>query len=183
VGKRVGELSRGLQQRVAIAIALLGEPRVLLLDEPTLGLDVLAARQFQDSVKAIAQSGAAIILTTHQMEVAQALSDRVAIIAGGRLATLDSLGQLLEAHRTPGYEIRYRGEASSGLRTRVVSQGGMVLETDEAGLEGLGVPEGQPDLLHDLLAALHEARHELVKVQQQAIDLEEVYRRIVKETP
>jgi ABC-2 type transport system ATP-binding protein len=183
VTKRVGELSRGLQQRVAIAIALLGDPRVLLLDEPTLGLDVLAGRQFQQSVKAIARSGAAIILTTHQMEVAQALSDRVAIISGGRLATLDSLGQLLEAHRTPGYEIRFRGVVPAPLLEAFAGRGVAPLEADETGLTGLSVPEGHPEWLYEVLDGLRAERLELVRVQQQAVDLEEVYRRIVKEHP
>ncbi|HEY9857633.1 MAG TPA: ABC transporter ATP-binding protein [Stenomitos sp.] len=176
--KRVGELSRGLQQRVAIAIALINDPQVLLLDEPTLGLDVVAATSFQQTVRAIASTGCGIVLTTHQMEVAQALSQRVAIITGGRLASLDSLDQLLSAHRTPGYEIRVRGTLADGTRATLSALGAHEFSEEGAASRFL-LPEGTPELLYQALEPLRSGGHELLALQQQEVDLEEVYRRVV----
>ncbi len=176
--KRVGELSRGLQQRVAIAIALINDPHVLLLDEPTLGLDVVAATTFQQTVRAIAQSGCGIVLTTHQMEVAQALSQRVAIVTGGRLASLDSLDQLLSAHRTPGYEVRVRGTLAASARSALSALGAHDFAEEGAASRFL-LPEGTPELLYQALEPLRAAGLELVGIQQQEVDLEEVYRRVV----
>lgn len=177
VKKRVGELSRGLQQRVAIGVALLNSPKVLLLDEPTLGLDVIASASFKDIVRAIADQGAGIVLTTHQMEVAQALSDRVAIIARGQLAVLDSLDDLMASYSSPGYEVGWRGALSAETRARLTSMG-VTVPTD-AGAK-LTVPEGQMDLLYRTIDELREASVELVSVQQQQADLEAVYRRVVE---
>lgn len=178
--KRVGELSRGLQQRVAIAIALINDPQVLLLDEPTLGLDVVAASSFKDTVRAIAHDGCGIILTTHQMEVAQALSERIAIIAGGRLATLQSLDQLLGAHRSPGYEVRVRGHVDDRIRIALEDLGASNLSSNGP-LCSFSMPEGSPEQLYGALDSLRAAELELISVQQNEINLEAIYRRIVGE--
>lgn len=176
--KRVGELSRGLQQRVAIAVALLGRPRVMVLDEPTLGLDVLAASAFKEVVKAIAQDGCAIVLTTHQMEVAQALAGRIAIIAGGRLAALDSLEALRKAYRAPGYEVVVRHEVPADLAERLAAIGACDV-AHSGGLTTFRLPEGDAEALYRAFDPLREVGAELVAVRQLEIDLEGVYRRIV----
>jgi ABC-2 type transport system ATP-binding protein len=174
--KRVGELSRGLQQRVAIAIALINEPQVLLLDEPTLGLDVIAATSFKDIVRTIADAGCGIVLTTHQMEVAQELSDRVAIIARGRMAVMESLADLMKTYRTPGYEITWRGTLDADARGHLAAMGVQVPTTASG---KLGVPEGQAELLYAAIETLRVAGVELVGVQQQEVNLEDIYRNVV----
>jgi ABC-2 type transport system ATP-binding protein len=176
--KRVGELSRGLQQRVAIAVALLGRPRVMVLDEPTLGLDVLAASEFKEVVRAIAKEGCGIVLTTHQMEVAQALADRIAIIAGGRLAALDSLQALRRAYRAPGYEVVVRHEVPPELEAALAAAGGGGVSR-AGGLTTFTLGEGDAEGLYRALDPLRAAGAELVSVRQLEIDLEGVYRRIV----
>lgn len=77
-------LSRGMQQKVALAVALLHDPAVLLLDEPTIALDVQAARTIERTVRALAEGGKAILLTTHQMALAQRLCDRILVINRGK---------------------------------------------------------------------------------------------------
>ena len=176
--KRVGELSRGLQQRVAIAVALLGRPRVMVLDEPTLGLDVISASAFKEVVRTIAQDGCAIVLTTHQMEVAQALSDRIAIIAGGRLAALDSLAALRQAYRSPGYEVVVRDAGAGGLDAALAGVGADAID-HAGGLLTFRLPEGDAEALYRAFDPLRAAGAELVSVRQLEIDLEGVYRRIV----
>ena len=84
LSKRAGKLSGGWQRRLSIAMALISEPRILFLDEPTLGLDVLARSDLWDIIRGL-KGKVTIILTTHYMEEAEALSDRVAIMAKGKL--------------------------------------------------------------------------------------------------
>ncbi|MFP5503643.1 MAG: ABC transporter ATP-binding protein [Candidatus Sericytochromatia bacterium] len=178
--KRVGELSRGLQQRVAIAVALLARPRLLLLDEPTLGLDVVSSTTFQDVVRGIASDGCAIVLTTHQMEVAQALSDHIAIIAQGRLAAIDSLASLRAAYRTPGYAVSVRGALPEPVRQALEALGARDFSLS-GGVGAFTLPEGDAGALYRALAVLGEAVVELVRVEQQEVNLEAIYRRVVEE--
>jgi len=89
INKKAGKLSGGWQRRLSIAMALITEPRVLFLDEPTLGLDVIARSELWDLIKEL-KGKVTVILTTHYMEEAEALADRVAIMKDGRLLCLDT---------------------------------------------------------------------------------------------
>lgn len=91
--KRAGKLSGGWQRRLSIAMALISEPQILFLDEPTLGLDVLARSDLWDSIRAL-KGKITIILTTHYMEEAEALSDRIGIMKDGRLLTVGTAEEL-----------------------------------------------------------------------------------------
>lgn len=82
--RKAGKLSGGWQRRVSIAMALIGEPKILFLDEPTLGLDVLARHDLWDVIRSL-KGRTTIVLTTHYMEEAEALSDRIGILKNGRL--------------------------------------------------------------------------------------------------
>ena len=86
----VEKYSTGMRQRVAIAKALLARPPILLLDEPTLGLDPQAARRLRELIAGLKQEGHTILLTTHYMEEADLLSDRIGIIDTGKVIALDT---------------------------------------------------------------------------------------------
>ena len=89
--------SRGMKQKVALAGALIHHPRLLILDEPLTGLDATMARSVKDALRAQVDAGATVIITTHILEVAERLADRIGIIAGGTLlaeGTLDELRRL-----------------------------------------------------------------------------------------
>jgi ABC-2 type transport system ATP-binding protein len=89
--------SKGMRQKLALAGALIHDPKLLILDEPLTGLDAAAARQVKDLLKTIVSQGAAVVLTTHILEVAERLSERIGIISAGALVaegTLDELRQL-----------------------------------------------------------------------------------------
>ena len=105
----VQKLSRGMQQKVAIAVALIHHPQLLLLDEPTLGLDVEAGETVKALVRQIAQEGRAILLTTHQLDVAEALSDRVAIIRRGRIIAEQKTEALLREFSDSTYRLEVEG--------------------------------------------------------------------------
>ena len=87
--KKAGKLSGGYARRLSIAMALISEPRVLFLDEPTLGLDVLARSELWNIIRSL-KGNVTIILTTHYMEEAEALSDRIAIMKDGKLLVCDT---------------------------------------------------------------------------------------------
>ena len=89
LNRKAGKLSGGWQRRLSIAMALISEPEILFLDEPTLGLDVLARSELWDLIRAL-KGKITIILTTHYMEEAEALSDRIAIMKAGKLLICDT---------------------------------------------------------------------------------------------
>jgi ABC-2 type transport system ATP-binding protein len=91
-------LSGGLKQRVGIALALVNDPEVVFLDEPTTGLDPRARREVWDVLQGLKQRGKTVLLTTHYMEEAELLADTVAIISRGQLIALGSPGELIEAN-------------------------------------------------------------------------------------
>jgi len=102
--------SRGMQQKVAIACALITDPSIILLDEPTLGLDIQATRTVKAWIlKLVKEQGKTVILTTHQLDVAQDLCQRIAIMRQGQLLTNRPLSELLQIFRQEYYQIRVRG--------------------------------------------------------------------------
>ena len=91
-------LSGGLKQRLGIAVALVCDPEIVFLDEPTTGLDPHARRQVWEVLKGLKDRGKTIFLTTHYMEEAEVLADTVAIISEGRIVAIDSPARLTESH-------------------------------------------------------------------------------------
>ena len=103
IKKKAGKLSGGWQRRLSIAMALISEPKILFLDEPTLGLDVLARSDLWDLIRSL-KGKITIILTTHYMEEAEALSDRIAIMKNGRLLLCGTAQQIKETAGTDNFE-------------------------------------------------------------------------------
>ncbi len=95
LNKKAGKLSGGWQRRLSIAMALISEPQILFMDEPTLGLDVLARSDLWDSIRRLKRK-ITVILTTHYMEEAEALSDRIGIMKDGRLLTVGTAMEIKE---------------------------------------------------------------------------------------
>ncbi|MBP3937126.1 MAG: ABC transporter ATP-binding protein [Clostridia bacterium] len=101
--KKAGKLSGGWQRRLSIAMALISEPEILFLDEPTLGLDVLARSDLWDLIRSL-KGKVTIILTTHYMEEAETLSDRIAIMKDGKLLVCDTADKIKETAGTDNFE-------------------------------------------------------------------------------
>ncbi len=101
--KKAGKLSGGWQRRLSIAMALISQPEILFLDEPTLGLDVLARSDLWDLIRSL-KGKVTVILTTHYMEEAEALSDRIGIMKDGRLLICDTADKIKEAAGTDSFE-------------------------------------------------------------------------------
>lgn len=113
IRRKAGKLSGGWQRRLSIAMALICEPQILFLDEPTLGLDVLARSDLWDIIRSL-KGRVTVILTTHYMEEAEALSDRVAIMRDGNLCVCDTPARIKEIAGTDSFEAAFirvvRGE-------------------------------------------------------------------------
>jgi ABC-2 type transport system ATP-binding protein len=95
-GQRCEAFSRGMKQKAALAGALIHEPRMLILDEPLTGLDAAVSRQVKDLLQARVRDGATVILTTHILEVAERMADRIGIIQSGKLLAEGTLAELRE---------------------------------------------------------------------------------------
>ncbi len=126
--KRSKELSGGQQQRLALFIALLHEPPLLLLDEPTAGLDPQSRRQLWARIERSRGTGGSVLLTTHSMEEAQAVCDRVAIIDHGHLLTTETPQNLIAKHK-------------ADPRVRLAAHGEVTLEDVFIGLTGSDIRE------------------------------------------
>ena len=104
--RKAGKLSGGLQRRVSIAMALISEPKILFLDEPTLGLDVIARHELWENIRSL-KGKITIILTTHYMEEAEALSDRIGIMKSGKLLAVGTVDELNERAGTNDFETAF----------------------------------------------------------------------------
>ena len=113
--KKAGKLSGGYQRRLSIAMALISEPRILFLDEPTLGLDVIARSDLWEIIRSL-KGRVTIILTTHYMEEAEALSDRVAIMRDGRLLACDTPDNIKSLAGSDSFEQAFVRIVKGGAR-------------------------------------------------------------------
>ena len=104
--RKAGKLSGGWQRRVSIAMALISEPKILFLDEPTLGLDVIARHELWKTIRSL-KGKITIILTTHYMEEAEALSDRIGIMKNGKLLAVGTVDELNEIAGTNDFETAF----------------------------------------------------------------------------
>ncbi len=174
----VQTLSRGMQQKVALCQALMHGPRLLLLDEPTLGLDYEAGEAIKQMVRGLAQDGTAILLTTHQLDVAQQLSDRLAIIRQGQLVLQGGTADLLQQFSHPVFAIVAASPWTAEILERVRHAAGEVRVIDSVSLVYTPNSEDMAGV-YDLIASL--APHPILRVQRHQADLAEVFQKVVSE--
>ncbi|MBN2791046.1 MAG: ABC transporter ATP-binding protein, partial [Desulfuromonadales bacterium] len=98
-GRKFGGYSKGMKRRLTIAAGIIHRPRILFLDEPTTGIDVASARQLRQMIKALHNQGTTIFLTTHYIEEAERLCDRIAFIMSGRIVRIDTVANLVQPLR------------------------------------------------------------------------------------
>lgn len=165
----VQALSRGMQQKLAIAVALIHDPPLLLLDEPTLGLDVEATQHVKGLIREIAQEGRAILLTTHQLDIAEELSDRVAIINQGEIIVEEPTEQLIRQFSGTTYEIELEKSLDSDRHSKIDQLGGTV--------EGNTIYLHDPSLLYHLLDILKPLP--LLRIQKDDANLTEIFLKLV----
>ena len=104
--RKAGKLSGGWQRRVSIAMALISEPKILFLDEPTLGLDVIARHELWETIRSL-KGKITIVLTTHYMEEAESLSDRIGVMKNGKLLVVGTVDELNDKAGTNDFETAF----------------------------------------------------------------------------
>lgn len=167
-------LSRGMLQKLALATALITNPQILLLDEPTLGLDVASARKIKEVLRDLAHNqGKTILLTTHQMELVEELADRVGIIRSGELVRQGSLSDLKAVFQSYIFRFRVRGRFRVPAAWKKTGQARVRPSSPE-------VTEFEMDCkdragVYRVLRELDKQRRELVSTERVAEDLEEVF--------
>lgn len=163
-------LSGGLKQRLGIVIALVNEPEVLFLDEPTTGLDPLARRAVWDVLRGLRLKGTTIFLTTHYMEEAELLSDRVAIISRGRIVAMGSPEELIQEH-TPYMNVTLSGATAHAAQT--IRAMGLDAGVDERGNVALRLQSVEE--IGNVLEAIRTPGQPLPGLDVRRPSLEEVY--------
>jgi ABC-2 type transport system ATP-binding protein len=172
--QRVARLSGGQQRRLDVALALIGDPELLFLDEPTTGFDPSARRRAWEVIASLRDLGKTIFLTTHYMEEAQELADRVAIIAGGRIV---AQGSPEELSGRDGRTTRIRFRLPAGVPAGELP-GGLVSDAD-----GMATSAGEVEIraddpvraLNELTAWALERRIPLAGLEVRQPNLEDVY--------
>jgi ABC-2 type transport system ATP-binding protein len=168
--------SRGMQQKVAIACALISDPSIILLDEPTLGLDIQASRTVKEWIAKLSrEQGKTVVLTTHQLDMAQALCDRVAIIRKGQLLTDQPLTELLHLFRQEYYQIKVKGymdnhESSWFDGLNICAENGHTI---------LSGAIANQDVLHGHLTKVRDLSLPLLSVSRIEPNLEDVFTQMV----
>jgi len=172
VGKRASECSGGLKRRLNLAIGLVGDPRLLLLDEPTVGVDPQSRAFLLEVVLALRKQGKTIVYASHYMEEVQQVGDRVAIIDHGRLlccGTLDELLSQTQARLT----VRVSQPLTSSLHARLVEECGLETAADEQGWLSFAVPAGC--VVEDVLRSLRGHGLQVASFQYGCRHLEDVF--------
>lgn len=172
----VSSFSRGMQQKVAIACALIADPELILLDEPTLGLDVQSAQIIKNWIENLAKKeGKTIVLTTHQLEIAQQICDRIVIINKGKIVADKATGELLNLQQRNFYKITVAGKICKP--EELMPQ--MSYVQDENMTVFTGAVATQEDLYKKLLILQHRDLS-LVSVTPVQENLEEIFIDIIK---
>jgi ABC-2 type transport system ATP-binding protein len=153
---RARKLSGGQRRRLDLGLALIGDPELIFLDEPTTGFDPAARRRAWGTIRSLRALGKTILLTTHYLDEVEQLADRVAVLREGQIVASGTVHELIGG--TPATEIRYRRNGEV-----------VVLETDEP-----------TRVLHELTAAAMERGEELEGLEVRKPSLEEVYLSLVQ---
>ncbi|CAM5281061.1 daunorubicin resistance protein DrrA family ABC transporter ATP-binding protein [Streptomyces spiroverticillatus] len=172
----VGGYSRGMQQKVAVAAALIADPPIVLLDEPTIGLDVEATRTVMEWIRTLSRErGKTVLLTTHQMNVVEELCDRVAVIRKGKVIADMSTDQLLSQFRErDAYEVRIEGD----LPELSLPPNFTARRVDDTTIVSGRVSD--PQEVYTLVDRLRDQRAVVQSLAQVQPDLEDVFMGLIK---
>lgn len=169
-------LSRGQQQKLAVVLAFLGDPELLLLDEPTLGLDVASSLTIQRLLKTLCQQrGLTIVVTTHQMDVAQSLCRRVGIMREGSVVACARVDEMLDHFRRQDYLARFDSEFWAALEPELAGFEHELVPEDRAGQVSVRFKLQSPLEVYPLIGVFSRHQVPLHDFRQEMPTLEEVF--------
>lgn len=174
-------LSRGMQQKLALACALVKETDVLLLDEPTLGLDVETTYELRDYLRHLAREGArTLIVSSHDMHLVQAVCERVVVVHRGRLITDDTVANLLGLLRATGYRLLVGGAVDERVEAELRAVAGALEIARSGHSASLSVDLPSPEPLLDLMNVLRRSGLVVEGIENRTPNLEQVFLNIVR---
>lgn len=162
---RAGKLSGGQQRRLDVALGIVGRPSVLFLDEPTTGFDPAARRQFWDMLAGLGGEGTAILLTTHYLDEAAHLADRVGVLSGGRIVAEAPPGEL-GGPEAPVPRVRWRDADGVQREERTAEPAALVRQLSEC-VRSVGTAYGEPSHLEVSRPSLEEIYLEILEGTEQ----------------
>jgi ABC-2 type transport system ATP-binding protein len=171
-GRRVEGYSKGMRQRLALAAALLGDPELVLLDEPLDGLDPAGQVQFRDKLRMLTREGKTVVVSSHNLSDIEQLADHVVVINHGRTVVAGPLEELLSDRGPESFRVK---AADLDRAARVLQEGGLVVSSGDDGLV-VGARDGE--VISRMLAAAGLYPNELVPTRSR---LEEVFLRLTEE--
>lgn len=181
VNTEARQLSRGMQQKLAIAVALISQSEVLLLDEPTLGLDVQASFEIRELLKRmVEEQGRTIILTTHDMNVVQDTCKRVIIINQGRIVADDSVHNLLDLFKVKVYRIVIDGKLTPGQREALENLPEVLLEEENPHETVISVRLEESQVLYQVFGILGAENTVIHSIDQEQNNFERVFLEILE---
>lgn len=185
----VRKLSRGQKQKLAICIALIADPKIILLDEPTTGLDVQSSRSIKDKILELTRKhGRSVLVTTHDMHVAQELCDRIGIINKGKLITCKPTSELLELFSKQIFSLRLDRNLADGDLDTLAPQITLLQTylTADGPTITVQVPEPyaeRSEALYLLFETLRRKKYQLRSIQQKQVNLEYIFLQLTGERP
>lgn len=177
---RVGTFSRGMRQRLGLADVLLKEPGVVILDEPTNGLDPQATREFLDLILTLKSEGMAVLLSSHLLAQVQAVCDRVGLFHHGRMALEGTVGGIAERILGTVYHIDIEAGGDADIVAPMLADVPKVVRVAERG-EGRYQLEAEADVRHEVIQRLIDQKVDLRELRVAQSTLDDVYARYFRE--
>ena len=175
----VADLSRGMQQKLAIAVAVLADTEIVLLDEPTLGLDVETGDEVRRLIRELAVDGRTVLLSSHDMAVVQDVCERVVVIARGQLVADERVETLLDLFATRAYDVRLGAPLTPTQASELRRSFPLVRVADD-GL-GVRVDLERSDDLYRFIDVLRAERTPVESLDRVTVRFEEVFRHLVRD--
>lgn len=170
--EKIKTYSGGMKRRINIAVALLHNPEVILMDEPTVGIDPQSRNNIYEFMESLKSEGKTIIYTTHYMEEAERFSDRIGVMDNGRLVTEGTLSEIKESVKLPEHiVVEIEGESTT-VTEKLIAQG-MKAEMNDGKLL-IATTNFKSDL-KNLVLILHENNAEIQHLEKREVDLETIF--------
>jgi len=172
-------LSKGMQQKLAIACCLIKQTPLILLDEPTLGLDVETSYELRSYLKRIVEGGRTLLLSSHDMSIIQDLCDRVIVLNEGRVVADDTVANLLEVFKVRAYRLQLVGPLRQFQQEALKQRFDLVEISETSELTQIDVQLGDSGDIYELIGILQQGQSRIESIDRHDPNLEEIFLRMV----